>query len=270
MEELSVEIVHYFVFRFLDAKDVLAFALTSKAMYRTILGEPGEENEYDMAQFRALGGVGLCARNGWWRAACLAVKRGYGDPTERWMDGFGKPCPLEMGIRGESTTLVSALLAHPDVTMGHRHVAAFVAVAKVGNQEMVRLLLEDGRIPPQEMRNEALKSACWNGHANIVSLLLEDGRADPGAGNSRALVSAVRSGNVEIIRMLLEDGRSDPLVRNQFPLRMAAKCGWPGIVRLLLADPRMEGVAVDPEVVAVAAEYEHGEVVELLKAHRAP
>ena len=94
MEELSIEIIHRIVYGWLDkAEDVLALAMTSKAMYRMVLGEPGSEDEYDVDQHRALMGVAFCVKKGWWRAARLAMARGYGDPEEEiqvsWGDGVG-------------------------------------------------------------------------------------------------------------------------------------------------------------------------------------
>jgi len=78
---LPIEVMQYVMYEsgVLHPMDVLAFALTSKEMYRKVLGVLGEENVFDRDQHRALAGVLFCAEKGWWNAVLLAVRRGYGD-----------------------------------------------------------------------------------------------------------------------------------------------------------------------------------------------
>ena len=131
IHDLPVEVVQLIVFDsgLLDPLDVLSFALASKTMYGMVLGE----NEYDRDQHRALAGVGACCREAWWRAACLAVERGIGDPTEEWEDvevvyiqskyGEGvlkstkltKFTPLSWAAENGRLDLVSALLSRPNL-----------------------------------------------------------------------------------------------------------------------------------------------------------
>ena len=131
IHDLPVELIQLIVFRSgLSPLDVLSFVLASRTMYGMVLGE----NEYDRDQHRALAGVGACCREAWWRAACLAVKRGIGDPTEEWEDvkvvhvqsEYGEGArvkttertqftPLSCAAENGRLDLVSALLSRPNL-----------------------------------------------------------------------------------------------------------------------------------------------------------
>ena len=151
IHDLPVEVVQLIVFDsgLLDPLDVLSFALASKTMYGMVLGE----NEYDGDQHKALAGVGVCCRKKWWRAACLAVKRGFGDPTEKWddvevtyvlseynEDGYIKRMkrtnysPLSWAVECGRSDLVSALLS-----------AIFLAM-DMGWWDGVKVFLADHRV----------------------------------------------------------------------------------------------------------------------------
>ena len=151
----------------LDPLDVLSFALASKTMYGMVLGE----NAYDRDQHRALAGVGVCCRKRWWRAACLAVKRGLGDPTEEWEDKqvstyaqskYGERVCIEVSVRDRHNSLswaakhgrvdlVSELLSRPDLyslsTPSFVQLEDAIAFAKQAEHwDVVRVLGEDPRV----------------------------------------------------------------------------------------------------------------------------
>ena len=168
IHDLPVEVVQLIVFDsgLLDPLDVLSFALASKTMYGMVLGE----NEYDGDQHKALAGVGVCCRKKWWRAACLAVKRGFGDPMEKWddvevtyvlseynEDGYIKRMkrtnysPLSWAVECGRSDLVSALLSRPNLyspsTQSFKELesAIFLAV-DMGWWDGVKVFLADHRV----------------------------------------------------------------------------------------------------------------------------
>ncbi|KAJ3328102.1 hypothetical protein HDU91_004196, partial [Kappamyces sp. JEL0680] len=72
-------------------------------------------------------------------------------------------------------------------------------------------LLQDPRVDPTQShelapwRNQALRMACENGHAEVVSTLLQDSRMDPTEGESEVLVLAVAKNRIDCVRALLDD-----------------------------------------------------------------
>ncbi len=56
---------------------------------------------------------------------------------------------------------------------------ALVTAVDLGHTEIVRLLLEGGRVDPSARKNECIRIACKKGHHNIVRLLLACPQVDP-------------------------------------------------------------------------------------------
>jgi ankyrin repeat protein len=73
-------------------------------------------------------------------------------------------------------------------------------------QNIVELMLKDGRANPAIRVNIALRTACSKGFVRIVQMLLNDTRVDPSDKDNDALLQAVESGKYEIVRMLLTYG----------------------------------------------------------------
>ncbi|KAI8834871.1 ankyrin repeat-containing domain protein [Chytridium lagenaria] len=74
-----------------------------------------------------------------------------------------------------------------------------------GHTEVVRCLLDSGRVDPSAEKSEALRWACRNGHKGIVQLLLATGKVDVSAEDYEALKWAARNGHSEMVELLLGD-----------------------------------------------------------------
>ena len=142
------------------------------------------------------------------------------------MDYFFRACES-----GEVATVASLLLSvDPSVDNNH----AIKSASLFGQLEVVRLLLEDPRVDPNECHlNSPLELACDHGHIEIVRLLLTDSRVDPSVGNNFPIQTASHFGYVEIVRLLLEDSRVNPDADNKMALRWANNAGHTKVVQLL-------------------------------------
>ena len=207
LEELPIEIVQRVVFESgLGCEDVMGVALTSKRMYGKILGRMGEENEYDVDQWKATTGVVFCGRRKWWRSARMAVERGYGDPGEEWS--------VFNHVTSKTTVLEEA--------------------AGAGEVEVVASLLADARVDPSVRGHRALRIAAERGREEVVRVLMACPEVDPSGGNNHAIAQAARMGHVEVVRLLLADARVDPSENESAPLRWASRYGHEDVVQLLL------------------------------------
>ena len=262
--QLPVELVHAIAFETtLDAIDVRNLSLASHATFTALFGDVHAPNPYDVNQHRALAGIAFCCQHGWWRAARLAVERGYGDPNKEWSQLYAfSTTPVQQAIHNNQVELLKALLAHPDVAMGC--CVSLAQPCRAGNTDVVRFLLDNGYAEPDEDDSEAILLAASGNHVDLLALLLEDGRADPGAGDNGALMSAAESGHIESVRLLLADPRVDPSDIDDYALWKASETGHVEIVRLLLADPRVDPLVDDSFPLAIAAENGHLDVVRLL------
>merc|ERR1711916_351359 len=203
---LPIEVMQYVMYEsgVLHPMDVLAFALTSKEMYRKVLGVLGEENVFDRDQHRALAGIHFCARKGWWNAALLAVRRGYGDMEEASVKKVESP--LFVYVKR---------VYHTPFTMA----------CKAGKVNVVKALLERG-VEPSFL---GLGFASRAGATEVVAALLEDGRVDPGSGEG--IIIRVAAGHTEVVRLLLAE------IASTQPPPMTAPSVWlPGE-----ATPRSSG-----------------------------
>ena len=94
--------------------------------------------------------------------------------------------------------------------------------------EVVRLLLEDGRVAPTEEEFY---------HCNIpgiMSLLLADTRLDPTASNNMPLQQAISRKATSVVRVLLADERVSKLV-DRSTVELCRRCGTVAMMPLLLA-----------------------------------
>ncbi|KAJ5123218.1 hypothetical protein N7448_009315 [Penicillium atrosanguineum] len=143
-----------------------------------------------------------------------------------------------------------------------------------GNEELVRILMEDGRFKldrnslsaASEGGNEILVKMClqgafhrdqyWEkcplscaaseGHEGIMRLLLDDGRLDPSEKDRYGrtpLHCAASGGHENLVRILLDRDDVDPDVKDMStvtPLSDAAKCGHTGVMKLLLGSDKVD------------------------------
>lgn len=86
---------------------------------------------------------------------------------------------------------------------------AIQCASQNGNEQLVKILLNDPRVDPSAMNNSAILWACKNGHANIVKLLLADPRANPTASSNIAFQWAHKRNDYQMVQILLRDCRVD-------------------------------------------------------------
>ena len=110
---------------------------------------------------------------------------------------------------------------------------------------VVRLLLADGRVSPQENRNGALCEAAKKGDDVLVKLLLADVRVNAADRDNEALFYAARNGHLAVVTALLAHPGVDPRARNHDALFMAAANNKVAVVKALLGDGRADPAARD-------------------------
>ena len=238
ISSLPIEVLQYVMYEsgVLEPKDVVAFALTNTDMYRKVFGVLGQENTFDRNQHRALGGVLLCALRGWWDAALLAIRRGYGDVEEevgesvfalgRWIHHT----PFTLACEGGEAKVVEVLLGKEGVKPSG---VGFALACEGGAVDVVAALMDD-RVNPAVGNDHGFRLAARNGHTEIVQLLLGDDRVNPGARNDVAINYAAKNGHAEIVKLLLGHDRAldrvKPAARNGAAEAPAVRNGHPEMV----------------------------------------
>ena len=140
----------------------------------------------------------------------------------------------------------------------------FIDAVRVGNTEVVKLLLEDPRINPADDNNLAIGLASQNGYIEIVKLLLKDPRVDPSADEDYAIRMSSERGKTEVVRLLLKDDRVDPSAYNNWAIRWAIHERNTEVARLLLEDRRVDPSALNNYALRWAKEKGYTEIVDLL------
>ena len=271
LSSLPPEIIHFILFAYdTSASDVLSLALTSHHFYATIFGPMGGENAYDVAQFRAKSGIGMCARQDWPRAASIALSRGYGDPFDVVLgDGGAVEYPIRWAARSGYEEIVAAMMERPDVDPSVGCNGALLGATENGHVGVVRLLVRDPRVDPTDRNlmfsvDSAFDMAVEMGSGEMVGLFLAHPSVDPAEGGNQPLRYAAYLGHDEVVRVLISDPRVDPAVSNSVVLREAAREGHEGVVRVLLEDGRVDVEAGGKEAIRLADQNGHPNVVALL------
>lgn len=111
--------------------------------------------------------------------------------------------------------VVKLLIADPRVEMDEtsQNYNMLIHASGYGHVEVVRVLLEDGRIDPINAENGALSAAIRNGHPKVMELLLSDRRVrESNLFNVLYIAICIPCG-VEHTKMLLDSGRFDNQVQ---------------------------------------------------------
>jgi len=176
---------------------------------------------------------------------------------------------------------------------GYNNSEAFIRAALNGNIEVMKVLLETGKVDPQPaffptlmnhkvntlnflLDNNLVDSTVNNSIAlydaldffdeKILEILLKDGRLDPRIGNNRLFMLASKSSfsSREKVIALLKDGRADPSYLNNYLINWAAKKGYSDIVKLLLKDNRVDPTAKNNRAIKSA---NNKDIIKLLSPH---
>ncbi|KAF3207863.1 hypothetical protein TWF679_008195 [Orbilia oligospora] len=201
---------------------------------------------------------------------CRAAKEGHGKIVRVLLTQPG--IEPDVVVRGSGSRFQSR---GDKEGVDHRGRTPLSYAAEGGYADVVKLLLETGRVDPDPVRPRAgrtpLSYAAAGGHLAVVELLLGTGRVDPdsmymasGASRIRAPLSygseylynpipsitdrtplsyAAEHGHVDVVEFLLGREGVDPdfaaLSTGQTPLSYAAENGHIGVVDLLLATGRV-------------------------------
>ena len=117
-----------------------------------------------------------------------------------------------------------------------------VSVASSGRGDVLRVLLEDGRMDPMFNNGSALRQAIYWRRHDAVRALLADPRVDPGAVET-SVVWAAGCNEMELLERLLVDPRIDPSVNNHDIIVESSRKGQIASLKRLLADPRVDPTA---------------------------
>lgn len=80
-----------------------------------------------------------------------------------------------------------------------------------GLVEVVRSLLQDGRVDPAANESQCLREAAQHRQAEIVKLLANDPRVNVSANNDSAMKGAFKRGDSAMVQLLLGGHREDPV-----------------------------------------------------------
>eukprot|EP01126_Amoeba_proteus_P017547 TRINITY_DN1851_c0_g1_i11.p1 TRINITY_DN1851_c0_g1~~TRINITY_DN1851_c0_g1_i11.p1 ORF type:complete len:309 (+),score=56.66 TRINITY_DN1851_c0_g1_i11:643-1569(+) len=112
-----------------------------------------------------------------------------------------------------------------------------------GHLDLVKLLLDDGRVDVTEKDNYAFLIACEQGYESVVSLFLSHpysrDKIDPSCLDNHAIRKAAELGRGPVVRLLLECPHVDPGAQDQYAYRHARGKYW-GIEEMLKAHPKVD------------------------------
>jgi ankyrin repeat protein len=164
------------------------------------------------------------------------------DPT--WAESF---CLIAASELGDNNEILQLLLADGRADPNADYGEPFIRACAEGRAKMVALFLNDPRMVPWSKEGEALISAARNGQANVVKLLLEDGRIDPNSQEAEALIEAVMEKERDVVRLLLADDRTHAAYDDNLALMIAIRRGDKEIIKLLLNDDEVIAELTDEQ-----------------------
>jgi ankyrin repeat protein len=162
-----------------------------------------------------------------------------GDPDEEWHEhsSFDETCK-----NGHVETLRLLLDdARINPTGNDQWCCGIQLAAERGNLSVVKMLIEDGRHPPDSFV-KALAAACKKGQLPVVRCILDDYDVDPSDQKNIAFLMACKHGQLDIVVYLLKDKRVNPTAEGSAGFTSAIENGHMHVVRLLQDDARMGGV----------------------------
>ncbi|KAI8902098.1 hypothetical protein BC833DRAFT_617067 [Globomyces pollinis-pini] len=134
----------------------------------------------------------------------------------------------------------------------------------LGYDDILKILLIDGRIDPTVFGNFCIRQCSQQGFTSCVELLLGDGRVDPSDENNEAICQASRFGHDKVVELLLSHSSVNPAVSNNLPIRWASEKGHLNCISLLMKDNRVDPSAKDNEALNEAIRYNHWDCVDTL------
>lgn len=132
---------------------------------------------------------------------------------------------------------------------------------------IIRTLLANKLTKIKENSDKAITAfinACVNQDQQLVEILLNDGRFDPSGDGNTAIAQVAKSGNTEIMKLLIQDGRADPASNENEPIMWACKYGHKAMLNLLMEQPTVDPSACDNEAFSWANKKKHYQIEKTL------
>ncbi|KAJ5194933.1 uncharacterized protein N7498_008371 [Penicillium cinerascens] len=193
-------------------------------------------------------------------------------PSRTMQDPFYRLKPLNEALARGNEEMVRMLMEDSRFKLDHNSLAA---AADGGNESLVKLCLQKAPPTPQYFDESPVALAAFRGNEAVVKLLLEDGGLDPNEENKyhrTPLHLAAAGGHDNIAKLLLDRYDVEPDVKdlsNITPLSDAARYGHVGVLKLLLGSGKTNPNARDSmnrTPLSHAAERGHSEAASLLLA----
>ncbi|KAJ3214230.1 hypothetical protein HDU67_001937 [Dinochytrium kinnereticum] len=171
---------------------------------------PGYDNDFDILAHRALSTAITLSKIDYTADGCFA---------------------LQWAATTEDSDLFQHILENTPSPRSRDR--SFHLACRYGRLPMVKMLLNAG-VHPATHDNYGIRAASSSGHTEVVRLLLETGKVRPNAQDDFAIIAAAGAGHMEVVRMLLLTGRVDPTANDNEALRSACMNGHADVVKLLL------------------------------------
>lgn len=140
-------------------------------------------------------------------------------------------------------------------------------VASRGYTNVLRLLINDGRIPVREHGNQLLIWAIQKSCYNLVYLLLDLPEVDPSFDNDEPLKIAITTMKNKIAKLLLIKGRVNPARNPSNHFLVLVSTSGPGmddVLKLILRDKRVKVTESDSAMITERITSTHDEYIHIL------
>lgn len=139
----------------------------------------------------------------------------------------------EINFNKKNTHLARYLMSIcPTLNTAEKEILLTIA-ARIGDSELFQtLLLNDLELNPQKTPTQFRTSALYR-HPDIVKILLQDGRIDPAINNNEPLCNSITAHRLEVVKLLLTDKRVDPTANNYKAFQEAVRIGNIEIFKVL-------------------------------------
>lgn len=114
--------------------------------------------------------------------------------------------------------------------------------ARQNKQNIVKILLQDYRLNPEEDDGDVIYYMCTRGHEEVVKILLKDERVNPELtlDKFQGLSNTYKYGHLNIVEILLRDGRCDPTKLEEKLIEALIEIGDKDLVEKILKDERVK------------------------------